>query len=162
MAFFVGTYEYVLDDKGRVNVPARFRDQLPKSDRALAILKGLDGCLFVYPVGEVTALTDNFRRRRFLSDKKARRFQRRMFHGASTETPDAQGRVLLNELQREHAKLSKKVVFYGNDQRFEIWDPDRLQQHLAGLAEDEEYDEFDEWASEFFSAEPPSTGSENA
>lgn len=53
MSIFLGQYEYVIDDKGRVNVPSKFRDALPQSDKQLAILKGSGGCLVMYPFAKV-------------------------------------------------------------------------------------------------------------
>ena len=149
MPFFVGRFEYAMDSKGRVNVPAKFRDQLPPGDKQVVILRGLDGCLFVYPIGDVSELTDQFEQSQFLSDKEARLFQRMMFDGASTETPDAQGRITLNEAQRKHAGLGKKVVFLGTNRRMEIWDPERLQQNMA--SSDDSSLSFDAFAEKFFS-----------
>lgn len=148
-----------MDDKGRANVPAKFRDQLPAGDKQLVILKGLDGCLFVYPVGDVTELTDQFQKGQFLSDKEARLFQRMMFDGASQETPDGQGRITLNEAQRKHAGLHKKVVFLGTNRRIEIWDPVRLEQSMS--SPDGSSPGFDEMAEKFFGSTSPRKGADS-
>lgn len=152
MPFFVGRFENAIDSKGRTNVPAKFRDLLPPENRQVVVLRGLDGCLFLYPVADVTELTDQFEKSQFLSVREARLFQRMMFDGASTETPDAQGRITLNEAQREHAGLSKRAIFLGTNRRVEIWDPARYEEHL-GSPESTSLS-FDEMAEKFFASNP--------
>lgn len=132
MALFLGKFQYVIDDKGRVNIPARFRDQLAKEpDMTLAMFKGLDGCVFVYPPSTLERFRDNFSGSQFQSEEMARLFERLMADGGSISTPDSQGRVTLTDEQREHAGLVRDVVLFGNWNRIEIWDPKRLDAHLA-------------------------------
>jgi MraZ protein len=132
MALFLGKYQYVIDEKGRVNIPAKFREQLARlSDLDLVIVKGLDGCLFVYPMSEVEKLEAKFESDEFDSEGLARLFQRLMADGGTTDRPDSQGRVTLNDEQRAHAGLGRDVVLFGNFSRIEIWEPERLKAHLA-------------------------------
>ncbi len=148
MALFLGDQEFVLDEKGRLSIPSRFRDELPE-DKKLAILNGLDGCLFMFPASEIKQIAGRFRNSRFLSDEKARRFQRLLTRGGSVERLDAQGRVLLNQRQIEYAGLTKKdkVAVVGNFDRIEIWKPETYAKHVELGADDPSLEDM---ASDFF------------
>ena len=124
---FIGQFEFVVDDKGRVNVPAKFRDQLPEDNKQLIILKGLDGRLVMYPESEIENLMEQFAGDHFLAAEGARRFQDQMLDGGSVEKPDGQGRVSLNAEQMSHAGLTKKkpVRFSGSFKHIHIWNPER-------------------------------------
>ncbi len=132
MALFLGKFAYGVDDKGRVNIPARFREQIAKElDPTLAIFKGTDQCIFVYPMSALEEIRSKFAKDQFTADREARKLQRLMADGGSTGHPDGQGRITLSEEQRQHAGLVKDVVIFGNFNRIEIWNPDRLEEHLG-------------------------------
>ena len=112
----IGEYQHTIDQKGRVIVPARFREDLGDS---FYVTKGLDGCLFVLSPGEWTRLQE---RVSAMPISKARGLQRFFFSGAVEAQPDRQGRVLLPQTLRDYAGLEKDVTFIGASSRAEIWD----------------------------------------
>lgn len=115
---FIGEYHYNLDQKGRLAIPAKFRKNLlPK----VVITRGLDFCLFVYPLKEWQVLLQKLTQLP-LSQSDSRAFGRFMIAGAVEEELDRQGRILIPEYLREFAQLRKKVVIIGLNNRLEIWD----------------------------------------
>ena len=131
---FMGEYNHSVDAKGRLIVPAKFREQLGEE---FVVTKGLDGCLFVYPQEEWKHIEDKFREVP-LTTKDARKFSRFFFAGAADCEVDKQGRVLIPSVLREFAGLNKEVVLVGVLNRIEIWSKERWQEN--------EYDDMDEIA----------------
>lgn len=117
----IGEYQHNIDAKGRVIVPARFREDL---GNRFYIAKGLDHCLFVFPPKEWQNLQDKVHA---MPLGKARMVQRYFFAGAAEAVPDKQGRVLIPQALREHAGLDKDVTFIGASSRAEIWDTAKWQ-----------------------------------
>ena len=117
---FIGEYQHIIDDKSRVIMPSKFREDLGYN---FIMTKGLDNCLFVYPKEEWTALEEKLRKLP-LTNKDARAFVRFFFAGATECTLDKQGRILIPSNLREHAKLNKEAVIIGVSTRIEIWDKD--------------------------------------
>lgn len=113
----VGEYLHTIDSKGRLILPAKFRDEL--GDVFIAT-KGLDNCLFVYARKEWAILEEKLKRLP-LAKPEARAFMRFFFAGAAELECDRQGRVLLPSNLREYAKLDKDVVVIGVSNRIEIW-----------------------------------------
>lgn len=114
---FIGEYHYNLDQKGRLAMPAKFRKELmPK----IVITRGLDFCLFVYPLKEWQILLEKLNQLP-VSQKDSRAFARFMLAGAVEVELDKQGRILIPEYLREFAQLKKKVVIAGLNNRLEIW-----------------------------------------
>lgn len=114
----MGEYIHTLDTKGRLILPAKFRDEL--GQRFIAT-KGLDDCLFVYAKDEWAILEEKLKRLP-LGKPEARAFVRFFFSGAAEVECDKQGRVLIPNNLREHAKLDKDVIVIGVSNRIEIWD----------------------------------------
>ena len=115
---FLGEYKHSVDTKGRVAIPAKFRDQLTAG---AIITRGLDGCLFLFPMkdwevlaGKITALP--------LAQADARAFARLMLAGAADVEFDAQGRILIPDHLRTYAGLLKRAIVAGLMNRIEIWD----------------------------------------
>lgn len=117
---FMGEYQHIIDDKGRVIMPSKFREDLGYN---FIMTKGLDNCLFVYPKEEWIVLEEKLRKLP-LTNRDARAFVRFFFAGATECTLDKQGRVLIPSNLREHAKLNKETVIIGVSTRIEIWDKD--------------------------------------
>ena len=117
-----GQYNHSLDAKGRVNFPARLREELGER---FVITRGLDNCLFVYPMGEWKYLADKLHQ---LPISKSAALSRFFFAGAAEVEPDKQGRVLLPAHLREYAGLERDVVIAGVSNRAEIWDSARWEQ----------------------------------
>jgi len=117
-ALFMGEYQHNVDSKGRVILPAKFRELLGEM---FVATKGLDRCLFIYPKEEWTILEEKLKKLP-LAKQEARAFVRFFFSGAAELEFDKQGRVLLPNNLRDYAGLEKDIVVVGVSSRIEIWD----------------------------------------
>jgi MraZ protein len=124
---FLGTHTPRLDDKGRLFLPAKFRDDL---QGGLVITKGQDRCLFVWSRSDFEALTERVRQAPF-TNKSSRDFLRVLFSGASDEIPDKQGRITIPPVLREYARLRRDCVVIGAMDRVEIWDSEAWASYSA-------------------------------
>ncbi|MEG6585933.1 division/cell wall cluster transcriptional repressor MraZ [Dendrosporobacter sp. 1207_IL3150] len=113
----MGEYLHTVDNKGRIILPSKLRDELGDS---FILTKGLDNCLFVYSKEE-WAILENKLKQLPLAKPEARAFVRFFFAGAAELECDKQGRVLLPNNLREYAKLEKDVAVIGVSNRVEIW-----------------------------------------
>lgn len=123
----IGEYRHTLDPKGRVNMPARLREELGDS---FVITKGLDNCLCIYRMAEWEKLAEQTAK---LPTSKARAIQRFIFAGATEVQPDKQGRVLIAPNLRDYAGLAEEVAIIGVSTRVEIWDAARWDAANAEL-----------------------------
>lgn len=114
---FFGEYEHTMDPKGRISMPARFRDKL--SD-VFYITKGLDQCLFIFPESEWLNIEEKLKALP-LTQGSARQFVRQFYAGAMDGELDKQGRMMVSSNLREYAKLDKDVVLIGVSTRIEVW-----------------------------------------
>jgi MraZ protein len=114
---FLGEYQHSLDIKARFIVPARFREEL--GTRFVAT-KGLDNCVFIYPMEEWKVIEGKIRSLPF-TRTDVRSFARFFFSGAAELEPDKQGRVVLPQNLREYAQIDKELVIIGVGSRIEIW-----------------------------------------
>jgi len=121
----IGEFNHTLDNKGRVIVPSRFREEL--QDRFI-ITRGLDSCLFAYPMEEWNNLERKLKTMPF-TRAEARVFMRLFFSGASEVELDKQGRILIPPILREHAELNKEVTFIGVSNRAEIWSKEKWEEY---------------------------------
>ncbi len=128
---FLGTYSPRLDEKGRVFLPAKFRDELAGG---LVITKGQERCLYVFSAAEFGRLTERLREAP-LTAKGARDYSRVFFASAHDDTPDKQGRVTVPPGLREYAGLDRDCVVIGANTRVEIWDAAAWTTYLAGQEE---------------------------
>ena len=117
---FMGEYAHNIDKKGRIIIPAKFREEL--KDHVI-ITRGLDGCLAVYPEKEWESLEDRIRA--LGNGEKARRVKRYYFANAFDAQLDAQGRILIPAGLREFADLQKDVVVIGQLDHAEIWNSEK-------------------------------------
>ena len=115
---FIGEYHHNLDDKARVAVPAKFREELRKG---AVVTKGLDACLVIYPSSEWATLADKLSKLP-ISQSNSRAFSRFVLAGAMDVDLDKQGRMILPDYLRQYAKISKKIIIVGLYNRLEIWD----------------------------------------
>ena len=118
---FMGEYNHTVDEKGRLIIPSKFREELGDE---FVVTKGLDGCLFVYDESEWERLEDKLKALP-LTNRDARAFARFMLAGAAKVEPDKQGRILLPQVLRTFADLNKDVVLIGVASRIEIWNKDK-------------------------------------
>lgn len=123
---FLGTYEPKLDDKGRVILPAKFRDQL---SQGLVLAPGQERCLYVVPQAEFEQMVTELRE----DSGKPRNagYLRVLFSGAEDSTPDRQGRVTIPPRLRTYAKLERDLVVIGAGTRAEIWDAQSWSEYFA-------------------------------
>lgn len=128
---FLGEFQHTLDDKGRLTIPARFRDGLGER---FIVTRGLDNCLFAYPASEWQVLESRLKTLP-LTKADARAFVRFLFSGAAECELDRQGRVMLPPTLREHARLDKDVVVIGVSNRVEIWSKDRWEGYVEQAEE---------------------------
>ena len=126
-----GEYIHSIDSKGRLIVPSKFREILGDD---FVITKGLDGCLFLYPVDEWKIFEKKLRTLP-LTNKNARTFTRFFLGSAVDGTLDKQGRVLISSALRTFAGLDKEVVLVGVLERVEIWDKAKWDENNAVVEE---------------------------
>ena len=117
---FMGQYNHTIDAKGRVFVPAKFRETLGEQ---FVVTMGLDGCLFVYPNDQWEQFANQLKS--LPGTKEARQLQRYFLAGAADLEVDKQGRILLPAVLREYAQLDKEVILAGTSKRIEIWNKER-------------------------------------
>ena len=135
---FMGEYRHTVDSKGRLIIPAKFRDEL---GARFVVTRGMDGCLFGYPLTEWNNLEEKLRQLP-LTKKNARAFVR-FFYSAATECEfDKQGRINIPKTLRTHAALDKKCVVVGVSNRFEIWSEERWNEFSDDV--EENFDEIAE------------------
>ena len=115
---FLGTFEVKLDAKGRLILPAKYRDQL---QGGLVITRGQEHCLYVFPMNEFERMHEQMRQAP-LTSKDARAYQRVFLSGAVDDIPDKQGRILIPAILRRFADLKRELVVIGAGARLEIWD----------------------------------------
>lgn len=118
---FKGEYNHTVDAKGRLIVPAKFRESLGDE---FVVTKGLDGCLYVYSNEEWANIEEHFKDVS-LTARDARKFSRFLFAGATDCEVDKQGRILIPASLREYADLKKDVVLAGVFNKIEIWSRER-------------------------------------
>ena len=114
---FLGEYTHTIDSKGRITIPAKFRNLLAAG---LVVTRGFDQNLMLFPLDGWQELAERIAQRP-LSDEDVRAFRRRVFSGAVDLVPDRQGRILLPPYLREFAKIDGDVVIAGMFNYLELW-----------------------------------------
>ena len=129
MFTFLGQYRHTIDPKGRLTVPARFREVL--NDGAI-ITRGFDRNLMVM-TETVFSIMNNQVSANSITDPTARDLKRLLFSGADKVTPDGNGRILIPSFLREQFSLDGEAVLVGVGDFFEIWSPDEWDQRMKIL-----------------------------
>ena len=124
---FLGTHNPRLDDKGRLILPAKFREQL---EEGVVVTRGQERCLYVFPMAEFERLAVQLRQAPVTS-KQARDYLRVFLSGASDEQVDKQGRVTIPPALRTYAGLDRDVAVIGAGERIEIWDAAAWDRYLG-------------------------------
>lgn len=124
---FLGTYEPKLDDKGRIILPAKFRDQL---QGGLIMTRGQEHCIYVFTQRDFEEMQATLAQAP-LTSKEARSYMRVLLSGAVDEVPDKQGRISIPPMLRGYAGLEKDLAVIGTGNRVEIWDRAAWNQYLA-------------------------------
>ncbi len=124
---FTGEFLYSIDSKGRVNIPAKFRQVLSAdNEQSFVITRGLDPCIWVYPAVEWKSIEDELKQLSSLSAIN-RTFVRSTVRYASTVTYDKQGRIPITPYLIEHGQLDKEILIIGMVNKIEIWNPSVLE-----------------------------------
>ena len=129
---FYGEYVHALDKKDRVIIPAKFREIFKEHFvEKFYVTRGLDHCLFVFAEAEWKNQERKFKERPF-TKAESRKFNRLYFSGACEVICDKQGRILIPQYLKEHAKITKDVVIVGVSDRIEIWAKERWSDYFEG------------------------------
>ena len=123
MHMFMGEYNHTIDAKGRLIIPAKYREVLGDE---FVVTKGMDGCLFVFDNSEWQVFAEKLRSLPMI-DKEVRQFTRFFLAGAASVEVDKQGRILLPSVLRDFAGITKDTVLIGVGSRIEIWSKDRWE-----------------------------------
>jgi MraZ protein len=124
---FLGTHSPRLDDKGRLFLPAKYREEL---SGGLVMTKGQERCLYVFPETEFQRITEALRTAP-VTAKAVRDYSRVFFASASDEVPDKQGRITIPPALRGYAGLSRDCAVIGANTRLEIWDAGAWETYLS-------------------------------
>jgi len=133
---FYGEHEHSIDRKGRLIIPAKFREVFKENYvERFFVTRGLDTCLFVFAEDEWRKQESRFKSLSFTSSE-ARKFNRLYFSGACEVTCDKQGRILIPEYLKEFARIKRDVVIVGVSDRMEIWSKERWHEFYQGTQSD--------------------------
>ena len=127
----MGEYNYAIDEKGRLNFPARFREQM---GQVFVITRWMDNCLVAFPESEWQLICEKLQGKSMVKTREIQRFR---FAMATEVTPDKQGRVLISPSLRTHAGLQKDVTIIGVGKHAEIWDTAAWQEKQAGFGSEQ-------------------------
>ena len=135
---FIGEYHHTIDEKGRIIIPAKFRDELGSS---FIVTRGIESCLFVYPNKNWEQICEKLNSLPF-TRKDARVFNRFFMSGATNVELDKQGRINISSPLITHANLKKDCVVIGTGDRLEIWSKEKWEgfysensENLSDIAE---------------------------
>jgi len=128
----MGEYHHTIDEKGRIIIPAKFRNELGES---FVVTRGLENCLFIYSLVEWEKIVSKLKTLPF-TKKDARSFTRFFLSGATTLEFDKQGRINISSPLASYAKLDKECVIVGVNDRLEIWAKDSWDKFLNDNSED--------------------------
>lgn len=130
----MGEYSHSLDAKGRLMMPAQFRNDLGAS---CVLTRGLEGCLSVYTMDAWKCLVESMKQLP-ASKSNVRSFKRFLFGSAAVVEFDKQGRILIPASLRAYGHLSKEVTVIGTGDKLEIWDKDAYEEYSAKIIPDME------------------------
>jgi MraZ protein len=123
---YLGTYEHAIDDKGRLFIPAKFREGNEENDGRFILTRGLESCLYLFsPKTFHDILTNKLNNLTVRNQQDARAFKRLLLSGAHDVALDEMGRVLITKTLADHAGLKKDISILGVGERIELWAKDR-------------------------------------
>lgn len=131
---FIGEYSHSIDNKGRLAIPKKFREQLPSGG---VLTRGLDGCLFFFSKEEWEAISEKLRALP-ITASAARTFTRYFLSGAVEVGFDELGRVMVPIFLREYAQLKEDIAVVGVGSRAEIWNKKNWEKYKAEAEKDSE------------------------
>ncbi len=130
---FLGQYEHTIDEKGRLTIPAKFREELGDG---LILTQGFEGSLLALPPDLFEQMSNRVRSMS-ITDSNSRALRRFIFAAASLIEIDKAGRMLLPSFLRESANLKDNAILVGNGEYFEVWSPEKWQLQTAALSDPE-------------------------
>ena len=126
---FIGEYKHTIDPKKRLAIPVKFRKEL--GSKAI-LTRGLDGCLFIFPMKEWEQLAEKLGKLPF-GQQDSRGFVRLLLAGASEVEFDQLGRILVPDFLKDYAALKREVIIAGLFNKLEVWDEARWSSYKANL-----------------------------
>lgn len=138
MSFFIGEYQYTIDTKGRVNIPAKFRKNLtPEDENTFIITHSPDKCLDVYPlkvfqekiVNKINDLSESNREHRYYTSVTG--------SNSSDSIIDKQGRIAIPQKLLDYGGITKDIMIIGAFHRIELWDPKEREKYLERMKNSE-------------------------
>jgi MraZ protein len=130
---FLGQYEHTIDEKGRLTIPAKYREDLGDG---LILTQGFEGSLLALPPDLFEQMSNRVRSMS-ITDSNSRALRRFIFAAASLIEIDKSGRILLPAFLRESANLADNAVLVGNGEYFEVWSPENWQKQIDLLSDPE-------------------------
>lgn len=135
MSSFKGSYEYSVDSKGRINIPARLRKYVsPDANDTFVITRGYDACLFVYPLDEWNRL-EHAIRDLAATNPKHRFFMRTLLERATECQLDGQSRIIIPRDLLQFAGIENEVVILGVLERIELWNPRTYREYVSSQSD---------------------------
>jgi MraZ protein len=135
MSSFKGSYEYSVDNKGRINIPARLRKYVsPEANDTFVITRGYDACLFVYPLDEWNKLEHSIRELA-TTNPKHRFFMRTLLERATECQLDGQSRIIIPKDLLQFAGIENEVVILGVLERIELWNPKTYREYVSSQSD---------------------------
>lgn len=139
---FIGEYHHSIDEKGRLTIPSKLREELGEQ---FILTRGLDGCLFIYPNKEWNNVINKYKE--LPNIKEARNFMRFFLSGASNQELDKQGRINIPSPLINYANLIKDCIIIGVNDRLEIWSKENWESFV-----NENEQSFSDMADHLFSS----------
>ncbi|MEK6645606.1 MAG: division/cell wall cluster transcriptional repressor MraZ [Candidatus Firestonebacteria bacterium] len=130
---FIGEYQHSIDKKGRLILPAKIREVITeKYVESFIITRGLDKCLYVYPIDEWKSTVEPKIKALSEAEPNARYYKRMLYANAAEVPIDKQGRIMIPHHLRERNNIGRDVVIIGDSNRIEIWGKDNWEAYLKG------------------------------
>jgi MraZ protein len=132
MRLFLGEYDHILDDRGRIMLPRKIRTEL--TGEQIVVSKGFDACIFGYDMNS----WENEAGKQLVNsvtDKDSRNMRRYLFSAAEKAEIDKLGRVVLPAHLKEYAGIEKDVIVIGAGDHFELWEPKRWEAYQLSMKE---------------------------
>lgn len=129
MSSFKGSFSYSVDNKGRINIPARLRKYVsPEANDTFVITRGFEQCVFIYPLDEWNTLEQSIRKLS-TTDPKHRFYVRTLLDKAAESQLDAQARIVIPKDLLDFARLENEVLIVGVLERIEVWNPKLYEEY---------------------------------
>lgn len=140
MSMLIGTFYYKMDSKGRVPIPAAFREYLDENypEEEFVLVIGLDKNLFLHPKSQWLKYSKSLKNRKKYFNLKIRKIDAFLNANSSLVNCDKQGRILIPEFLRTYAELDSKVVIVGNQNWIEIWSEENWKKFMAKFINSQE------------------------